>query len=414
MLQVLSLLSALLVLSKADIADDRTVVSVSRVSSSSEDSLESRLLQVEPTSPSFVDVRLVPGMLASRLDNRRLKTEETVTACLSDGVAVESLSTLEVQVINTASASCNVTREEMCQYLTDAAETLRLDVLCEPNYAVELNFGSSRSALRELLGVNDTFAGKQWNLASIGMKEAWQALKGRPLREVVVAVVDTGVDFRHEDLAGNIFSYENCSHGYNFHDNNDDVSDAELHGTAMAGILGAVTNNGIGVAGIAPVKIMPVRVLGSLNQGPTGSDGSAADIMKGLNYAVDNGADLSTHSYSSRSDSRVLRSAMKRAAERGHLIVAPAGNSGSDISVNKRYPCAWTKGIEMLCVASSDGKGQLASHSNYAPYVDIAAPGELILTTKPNNGYAVFSGTSVAVPHVTGAAALLFGMGLLS
>ncbi|KAF4696272.1 Suppressor of the cold-sensitive snRNP bioproteinsis mutant brr1-1 [Perkinsus olseni] len=207
----------------------------------------------------------------------------TVAACLSNGAAVKSLATLGVQIINTASANCNATREDMCQYIADAVETLRLQVLCEPNYAMELSSGGVKKVV---LDVNDKFTGRQWNLASIGMKEAWQALKGRPLREVVQAVIDSGVDFRHEDLAGNIFSYENCSHGYNFYDDSNDVSDAEVHGTGIAGILGAVTNNGIGVAGIAPVKIMPVKVFGS------GPSGSGADIVKGLDYTIENGADL--------------------------------------------------------------------------------------------------------------------------
>ncbi|KAF4753035.1 Suppressor of the cold-sensitive snRNP bioproteinsis mutant brr1-1, partial [Perkinsus olseni] len=231
---------------------------------------------------------------------------------------------------------------------------------------------------------------------------AWQALKGRPLREVVLAVIDSGVDFRHEDLAGNIFSYENCSHGYNFYDNNNDVSDAEVHGTGIAGILGAVTNNGVEVAGIAPVKIMPVKVFGP---GPSGSD---ADAIKGLNYAIENGADLSTHSYGGKTDSLILGIAIETAALRGHLVVAAAGNKGSDISVNKQYPCAWTEQVEMPCVASSDRNGHLTSSSNYAPYVDIAAPGDRVFTTKPGNKYGFFSGTSFAVPHVAGAAALLY------
>ncbi|KAF4740938.1 Suppressor of the cold-sensitive snRNP bioproteinsis mutant brr1-1, partial [Perkinsus olseni] len=391
MLHLLSLFSPLLVLSKADIADDRTIVSISEAPSFA------RFLQVESTLP-FVDVRLVPSMLTSRTGTRRLgSTEQTVAACLSNGVAVESLTTAGVQIINTASANCNATREEMCQYLADAAETLRLGLICEPNYTVELNFGG----VKEALGVNDKYAGNQWNLASIGMKGVWQALEGRSQREVVVAVIDTGVDFRHEDLAGNMFSFKNCSHGYNVCDNNGDVSDAKVHGTAVAGVLGAVTNNGIGVAGIAPVKIMPVKVFGSY-----------AEVIRGLNYAIDNGADLSTHSYGGNYESLTLQLAVTRASLLGHLVVASTGNDGSDISVSKTYPCAFTEHVEMLCVTSSDRKGRLASHSNYAPYVDIAAPGKTIFTTEPNNQYGYFSGTSLAVPHVAGAAAILYGLGL--
>ncbi|KAF4650836.1 Suppressor of the cold-sensitive snRNP bioproteinsis mutant brr1-1, partial [Perkinsus olseni] len=308
--------------------------------------------------------------------------EKVAVDSLSDRVAVDSLTTLGVQA--------------------DAAEILRLGLICEPNYAVELNFGG----VKEALGVNDKYAGNRWNLASIGMKEVWQALEGRSQREVVVAVIDTGVDFRHEDLAGNMFSFKNCSHGYNVYDNNGDVSDAQAHGTVVAGVLGAVTNNCIVVAGIAPVKIMPVKVIGSH------PDGSFAEVIRGLNYALDNGADLSTHSYSGDHESLTLQLAVTRASLLGHLVVVAAANDSSDISVSKTYPCACTEHVEMLCVTSSDRKGRLASHSNYAPFVEIAAPGKTIFTTKTNNQYGYFSGTSLAVPHVTGAAAILYGLGL--
>ncbi|KAF4756254.1 Suppressor of the cold-sensitive snRNP bioproteinsis mutant brr1-1, partial [Perkinsus olseni] len=266
---------------------------------------------------SFVDVRSVPGMVADRVGARRLSsTEEAVVDCLSNELAVDSMFTVGVQVINTASVDCEATREELCEYLADACENLGLEVICEPNFAVELNGGLVEEAVRALplaeLNVNDEHSERQWNLELIGMNEAWEALEDRSLREVVVAVVDTGVDYRHKD------------HG---------------HGTSCAGILGAVTNDGVGIAGIAPVKIMAVRAFDS------------------------------------------------------------DGNDGSDISVNKRYPCAYTEDAEMLCVASSNSLDQLASHSNYAPFVDLAAPGERVFVTERNNGYTSKSGTSMAGPQ---------------
>ncbi|KAF4750296.1 Suppressor of the cold-sensitive snRNP bioproteinsis mutant brr1-1, partial [Perkinsus olseni] len=356
---------------------------------------------------SFVNVRSVPDMVADRLGARRLSsTEKAVVDCLSNELAVDSMFT----VIKTASVDCESTREELCQYLAEAGENLGLEVICEPNFAVELNGGLVDEAVRALplaeLNVNDEFSERQWNLELIGMNEAWEALEDRSLREVVVAVVDTGVDYRHKDLAGNMFAYENCSHGYNFVNGNSDVSDVQGHGTSCAGIFGAVTNNGVGVAGIAPVKIMALRVFNSDGRG------FVADAIKALNYAVENGADLSSHSYATSSYSSAAQMAVTRAAQQGHLIISSSGNDGSDISVNKRYPCAYTEDAEILCVASSNSLDQLASHSNYAPFVDLAAPGEHVFVTDRNNGYTSKSGTSMAGPQVAGAAALLYGLGL--
>ncbi|KAF4662002.1 Suppressor of the cold-sensitive snRNP bioproteinsis mutant brr1-1 [Perkinsus olseni] len=410
MLLLLCLVSVLLVASQADIADDRTVLSISRASSSAPSaSLQSASIT------SMVDVRSIPNMLSDSLGTRRQLTssETTVADCLSNELAIESMFTVGVQVIDTASVNCRATRQEVCQYLEDAAEALDVDVICEPNYVVKLEktVPATISGLRASitgLGVNDKFASRQWNLELIGMKEAWKAVESRPTREVVVAVVDSGVDYRHEDLNENIFSDEKCSHGYNFYDDNDDANDVNGHGTHCAGILGAEIDNGVGVAGIARVKIMSLRVFG-----PDGV-GDVRLALRALNYALENGADLSSHSYGSSDASSTFRFAIARAAQQGHLVVAAAGNEGRDISVDKVYPCAFTEQVDMLCVASS-GKtfdDRLASHSNYAPFVDIAAPGEEIPSTYPNDEYVYMTGTSMATPHVTGVAALLYALGL--
>ncbi|EER15744.1 thermitase, putative [Perkinsus marinus ATCC 50983] len=153
---------------------------------------------------------------------------------------------------------------------------------------------------------------------------------------------------------------------------------------------------------------MPLRVFG-----PDGV-GDVRLALKALNYAVENGADLSSHSYGSSDFSATFRVAISRAAEKGHLVVAAAGNEGRDMSVDKVYPCAFTEQIDMLCVASSGKRSndRLAPHSNYAAFVDIAAPGEEIPSTYPNNEYVYMTGTSMATPHVTGVAALLYALGL--
>ncbi|KAF4672236.1 Suppressor of the cold-sensitive snRNP bioproteinsis mutant brr1-1 [Perkinsus chesapeaki] len=405
MLRFLYILSILINLSLGDIADDNTIVSITK-------SAKSGVLQLASIS-DIIDVRDVPALWSG--SSRRLSsTDAAVEACLANTLSVETMATIGVQVVKTAGEECNATRDDVCRYLEQAGEELDMVVLCEPNYTLKLEItastaisGGVRSSLSGL-GVNDKYSSKQWNLDLIGMKDAWKLIEERDLREVVVAVIDSGVDYRHEDLRENLFASDSCGYGYNFHDDNSDVSDVNGHGTHCAGILGAVTDNGVGVAGIARVKIMPLRVFG-----PDGT-GDVRLALEALNYAVEQGADLSSHSYGSPDASSTFRLAISRAAEQGHLVVAAAGNEGRDISVDKVYPCAFTEQVDMICVASSGrtSDDQLASHSNYAPYVDIAAPGVEIPSTYPSNEYVYMTGTSMATPHVTGVAAILYSIGL--
>ncbi|KAF4680956.1 Suppressor of the cold-sensitive snRNP bioproteinsis mutant brr1-1, partial [Perkinsus olseni] len=225
----------------------------------------------------------------------------------------------------------------------------------------------------------------------------------------VVAVVDTGVEIGHPDLRHQVFSDSSCRHGFGVGEESEDVGDVKGHGTHCGGVLGATTNNSLGKAGISRAKIMPIRVLGP------GGKGSVMEVMAGLDFAVQQKVDILSNSYAGSIRSELLKRSISLTAELGMLFVCAAGNEGKDISVKKVYPCAFTEELDnILCVGSSDKDLPyiLARHSNYAPYLDVAAPGVQILSTFPGRSYRFMTGTSMATPHVSGVAAMLMQMGL--
>jgi subtilisin family serine protease len=184
-----------------------------------------------------------------------------------------------------------------------------------------------------------------------------------------------------------------------------DVRDDYGHGTHVAGIAGAATNNGVGIAGIAwGAQVMPVKVLDQYG------NGWYSDIAAGIIYAADNGASVINLSLGGESDSQTLRAAVDYARNRGAVVVAATGNTGGAVL----YPAAYEP---VLAVAATDANDQRASFSNYGPQVDLSAPGEGIYSTwcRPDpvsslclgNYYFTKSGTSMAVPHVAGVAALV-------
>jgi subtilisin family serine protease len=239
----------------------------------------------------------------------------------------------------------------------------------------------------------------QWNLRRIGMEQAWDL---RPSAEdVVVAVLDTGVDLNHPDLKPNLL----VDQGYDFLDDLPTPQDDESHGTAVAGIIGAVGNNHEGVTGIAwHVKLLPIKALNAQGRGPDSA------MVKAILYAADNGARIINISSTGTRYSAALETAVQYAQDKGALVVAAAGNSGNgDNAVN--YPAAFDR---VLAVAAIDDHDQLASFSQRQAYVALAAPGVDVPSTAwagAGRGlYASQSGTSIAAPHVSGAAAILWGL----
>jgi subtilisin family serine protease len=267
---------------------------------------------------------------------------------------------------------------------------------------------------------NDPDFGDQWALQNTGTQQIWSGSSwylGTPGDDIdvtpvwqslgteaapTVAVVDSGIDLEHPDLKANILSS-----GKDFVDGDDVPADQNGHGTHVAGTIGAVGNNSTGVTGVAwKAHLLPIRVLNA-----SGS-GSVSNVIKGYQYAAAAGAKVVNLSLGGASPSQAEYDAIRAASST--LFVAAAGNDGANVDTTDSYPCAYDL-PNVLCVAATGGRDELASFSNYgANSVDIAAPGVDILSTYPTTmrtselpGYEWLSGTSMATPEVSGAAALV-------
>jgi subtilisin family serine protease len=209
---------------------------------------------------------------------------------------------------------------------------------------------------------------------------------------VTVALLDTGVDSTHPDLAGRVVG------GYNFVDDNLDTRDLHGHGTACAGIIAGTGAGGDGVEGVAPQTfLLPVKVMGATGQG------NAFSVVEGIVYAVDRGAQVINLSIGTRTDAQIVREAIAYACKRGVLVVAASGNDGMEqVLMPAGYP-------EVVCVGAVDGELQHAPFSNFGDEVDMVAPGVGVYTCGPNGTRTYFSGTSSAAPFVAGALAVLRG-----
>jgi thermitase len=301
------------------------------------------------------------------------------------------------------------------------------DVVAEYNkdpdveYA-ELNYIVSMYSIEP----NDTYYPVQWALANTGQmypwdgrsreppgtldcdidaSEAWDIITGSS--EVVVAVIDTGVDYNHRDLQGNMWVDSNGYYGYDFVNDDNDPMDDMGHGTHCAGIIAARTDNSMDIAGVSwNAQIMAVKLLDVHGYGL--SDDAADSII----YATDNGADILSNSWGLE-PSQLLEDAIEYAVSRGVIVVAVAGN---DNSSSPYYPAAYNSVISVTATDSNDDK---ASFSNYGSWVDLAAPGVDILSLRASgtsmgtvyDAYTtIMSGTSMACPHVAGACAMLLSV----
>jgi subtilisin family serine protease len=293
----------------------------------------------------------------------------------------------------------------------------------EPNYIVSANGAPNDSRYSALWGLNNT--GQTGGTADIDIDapEAWDLSTGNP--EVVVGVVDTGVDYNHEDLAANMWHNPGEIPGNGIDDDGDGVVDDVYgynainpaapplddngHGSHCSGTIGGVGNNSRGVVGVNwNVKIMALKFLDS-----SGS-GSTSDAISAIEYAVamkNRGVNIKvlSNSWGGGGYSQALQDAIAAAENAGILFVAAAGNDASDNDAVPAYPANYQLD-NIISVAAIDHNGNLASFSNFgASSVDLAAPGVGIISSIPNNQYASYSGTSMATPHVSGVAALLAG-----
>lgn len=271
---------------------------------------------------------------------------------------------------------------------------------------------------------NDPMYASQWSLTgsantsgNIGATQAWDY--GTGSNTIIVGVIDTGIDYTHPDLAANIWTntreiagngidddgngYRDDIRGWNFVANNNNPMDDNSHGTHVAGTIGAVGNNGIGVAGVAwNVKLMPLKFMDA------SGGGYLSDAVRAVDYARVNGAKIINASFGGGGFSSAMQTALSRFQQAGGIFVAAAGNEASNNAVVASYPANYEL-TNVISVAASTSTGALASFSNYGTNVDIAAPGQNILSTIPGGKYGTMSGTSMAAPHVAGALALLWG-----
>ncbi|HRK01976.1 MAG TPA: S8 family peptidase [Oligoflexia bacterium] len=236
--------------------------------------------------------------------------------------------------------------------------------------------------------------------------DAWKIEKGS--REVVVAVVDTGIDVNHPDLKANLWKdKETGAHGFDFVSNNANPIDTHGHGTHVAGILGAALNAKAGISGVAHnVSIMAVKYY---SNDATGAE-NLRNSVRALNWAIDHGAKIINYSGGGPEASQEEYRALRRAQEKDILLVVAAGNEkkNSDNPEHYYYPCAYQQLTNVICVAATNIKNELLSSSNWGKNrVDVAAPGEKILSTIPGGKYGYMSGTSQATAFVTGLAALI-------
>ena len=246
--------------------------------------------------------------------------------------------------------------------------------------------------------------GSLWGLTNISAATAWDVLTSAS--NIVVAEVDTGIRYTHEDLASNMWlNPADGSHGWNAINGNNNPSDNGTHGTMLAGVVGAVGNNGKGVVGVAwRMQIMACASFNSLGIG------AVSDVITGLNFARTNGARIINASWGF-TNSLALSNAMVSLQDAGIIVVAACGNNATNIDLAPTYPASYQLD-NIVTVASVSKSNVLSSFSNYGvTNVDLAAPGEQIYSTFPATDSYYYTdtagGTSYSAPYVAGACALL-------
>ncbi len=389
-------------------------------------------------------VRIIPAESKSREDAAQNEMDQdTATASSRPEILVKFRAGVSEDAINEITARFNDRLQDEIEAvpgLTAIDDPDNLDPVAlatqyqalpeveyaEPNYEISLEQASSDN---DHAHVNDPRFEEQWALANdgrhdgkkgadISARKAWATTKGS--HEIVVAVLDSGVEYTHADLVNNIWTrpadmkpYQDRDlgtvddvHGYNVVANNGEPMDENGHGTNCAGVIGAECENNLGVCGVNwKIQIMPLKFLNG------GGFGTVLGAVQAINYAIDRrraGVNLRivNVSWGLTQNSRALEDVIRKAGEAEILFVAASGSSNTDNDVSPRYPSGYKIG-NVISVAATDRSDQLASFSNYgSKSVQLAAPGRDILTTALGNEYEQHSGTSMAAPVVAAVAAL--------
>ena len=252
-----------------------------------------------------------------------------------------------------------------------------------------VKFAELDRLVRSTLAVNDPYIGSAWHLGKIGAALAWDTSVGAG---VTIAILDSGIETTHPDLAPNLVA------GYNAYDYNTNLTDVCGHGTAVSGAAAAVNNNGLGVAGVAGAsRIMPVRVAYRTSTGSCYA--SYSTVARGLTWAADNGARVANISYGGVTTSSSVTSAANYMKSKGGLVFVSSGNTGTDQG--------YAPNTSMIVVGATDSYDNRASWSSFGSFVALTAPGNGIWTTRPGAAYGSANGTSFASPVAAGVAALM-------
>ncbi|MBI2026810.1 MAG: S8 family serine peptidase [Deltaproteobacteria bacterium] len=376
---------------------------------------------------------------------------------LKPGATVDHLKAFSFREIATVSLKLNLfilkfSPQISLNSLLNKIRNLPQVEYAEPNYIYSIDMSSfSPRRVRQIMGIDqstmisDPEFEKNWGLNNVGQTDvsgqigkpgsdidalqAWTQEIGS--RAIKVAVIDTGIDYTHEDLVNNIYQnpgelgeYTNDKgaqafketdgidndgngfiddvRGWNFVSNSNDAMDDHSHGTHVAGTIGAYGNNEVGILGVTwRVSLIPVKFLSS------GGSGTLEDAVKAIEYAHTLGVHVMSNSWGGGGFSQALADAIKSASDAGIYFVAAAGNDAGNNDVVPHYPSNY-EFENVISVAATDNQDQLAKFSNYGKTtVDIAAPGVSIYSSIPGNNYGYMSGTSMATPHISGMIALL-------
>jgi thermitase len=340
--------------------------------------------RIEPAKVRQADGPLfVPGQVLVRLHDRSTLVTEGADALTQLQARFPGMGIEGYRKVTSTVYRLNVAENADIEALAAQISADPAVDYAQPNYM--------RYALR---GVNDPLSTFQWALGKINAYGAWDVTTGS---NIVVAVLDSGVNPDHPDLRGRVLP------GYDFISNDSDARDEDFHGTNVAGIIAAAGDNGEGVAGMCwQCQILPLRVIGSRG-------GSDENVVDGIEWALDNGARIINMSLGGPGNSRILREAVQEAARRNVLVVAAAGNEAEEGNPVE-YPAAYD---EVLAVGATDEADQRAYFSQIQPYVDISAPGWNIPSTAHEldlDAYGAYAGTSFSAPYVSGLAALLLSI----